>query len=52
MNFNFPYPTGEEIKVVQELAKFSPEMLDGREMWILQNFLGGDYNVPFTGNEL
>ena len=42
MNFNFPSPTGEEIKSVRELAKFSPELLDGRELWILRNFIGGD----------
>jgi hypothetical protein len=40
--FDFPQPTGEEIKVIQEIAKSNPEQLDGREMWILKEFMAGD----------
>jgi len=42
LDFDFTFPTGEEIKIVKELAEFNPEMIDGREMWILQNFVGDE----------
>lgn len=40
----FPSPTEEEIKVVKEIAKYNPDLLDGRELWILQNFIEGGAN--------
>jgi len=40
-NFDFPQPSAEEIRFVRKLAKNSPEELDSREMWILNEFLGG-----------
>ena len=42
-NFNFPLPKREEIEAVKELARSSPEMLDGRELWILREVLGGEF---------
>lgn len=39
---DFPSPTEEEIKLVKKIAKFNPEDLDGRETWILQEFIEGD----------
>ena len=37
-SFNFSLPTREEIESVQWLADVNPEFLDGRELWIFQNF--------------
>ncbi len=42
-NFNFPFPTREEIEAVKEFARSCPEMLDGRELRIIKEFLGGDF---------
>jgi len=39
--FEFPLPSAEEIRFVRKLAKENPEELDSREMWILNEFLGG-----------
>ena len=41
--FEFPLPSEEEIKAVKRIAKFNPEDLDGREMWILQEFVESDF---------
>lgn len=40
---NFPAPSGAEIKSVIALAKSNPMDLDGRELWILREFIGGDF---------
>jgi hypothetical protein len=40
--FDFPLPSEEEIRVVKEIAKVAPEELDGRDMWILREFLESD----------
>jgi hypothetical protein len=41
--FDFPSPTEEEIKTVKEIAKSNQEYLDGREIWILQEFFESDF---------
>jgi len=33
----------EEIEAVKEFSRSNPEMLDGRELWILKEFLGGGF---------
>ncbi|MFA5357411.1 MAG: hypothetical protein WC308_00600 [archaeon] len=43
MNFEFEFPTREEFQSVKELAENSVE-LDGRELWILENFSEGDFD--------
>ena len=40
--FDFPLPSEEEIRVVKEIAKFAPEELGGRDLWILREFLESD----------
>ena len=35
---DFSFPSEEEIETVQWLAKLSPELLDGRELWVFENF--------------
>jgi len=42
-DFEFTSPSKEEIKAVKQIAKSSPEDLDGREMWILQEFVESDF---------
>jgi len=42
-NFNFSLPTREEIEAVKEFARSNPEMLDGRELWILKEFLESEF---------
>ena len=37
-SFNFSSPSREEIEAVQWMAEACPEFLDGRELWIYQNF--------------
>ena len=43
MNFqNFQFPTREEIRMAEELARTNPENLTDRELWILKE-VGGDF---------
>ena len=42
-SFNFSIPNKEEIETVQWLAEINPDYLDGRELWIYQNFCGGEF---------
>jgi len=44
LNFQteFLAPSEEEIKAVKQIAESNPEELDGREMWILKEFIEGD----------
>ncbi len=44
LNFQkeFLAPSEEEIKIVKQMAESNPEDLDGREMWILKEFIEGD----------
>ena len=37
-SFNFSLPSREEIETVVWMAESCPEFLDGRELWIFQNF--------------
>lgn len=37
--FDFPLPAEEEIETIKEIAKFCPEHLDGRDIWVLQKFI-------------
>ena len=39
----FPSPSEEEIKTVNQIAESNPEDLDGRELWILQMFMEIDF---------
>ncbi|MBN2067529.1 MAG: hypothetical protein JW744_03615 [Candidatus Diapherotrites archaeon] len=41
--FDFPLPSEEEIRIVKEIARFAPAELDGRDRWVLREFLGGDF---------
>ncbi|MBN1940910.1 MAG: hypothetical protein JW772_01885 [Candidatus Diapherotrites archaeon] len=41
---NFPAPSREEIKAAIQIARNNPEDLDGREMWILKEFVGSDFD--------
>jgi len=38
--FVFSLPDEEEIKTLRLMAKHCPEQLDGRDIWVLQNFVG------------
>lgn len=38
MNLLVKIPDLEEIKEVKKIARNNPELLDGRELWILENF--------------
>jgi len=38
MVFQIPIPTEEEIQEVLDMSKNYPELLDSKELWILQNF--------------
>ncbi len=38
--FDFPLPSQEELEAIRLLARYCPEELDGRDLWVLQNFLG------------
>jgi hypothetical protein len=42
MIFSFIQPSKEEYLSVRRLAKTSPDDLDSRELWVLENFLEGD----------
>ncbi len=46
LNFQkeFLAPSEEEIKEVKRIAESNPEELDGREMWILKEFIEGDFD--------
>ena len=39
---NLPKPTREEFEVVKRIARFNPEDIDSRELWVLENFAEGD----------
>lgn len=39
--FDFPLPSQEELETVRLMAKHCPEGLDGRDLWVLRNFIGG-----------
>ena len=39
----FEFPTKKEFKAIKELQKNVPEVLDGRELWVLENFCEGDF---------
>ena len=41
MVYTIPLPTKEEIISVIKYSKEYPELLDERELWILENFVGG-----------
>ena len=41
MVLEIPLPTKEEIMSVIKYSKEYPELLDDRELWILENFVGG-----------
>lgn len=43
MNFDFDFPSWEEFQAVKKLAENLIE-LDGRELWILENFSEGDFD--------
>lgn len=38
--FDFPFPSEEEIKTLKLMARYCPAELDGRDIWVLQNFAG------------
>lgn len=38
MVFQIQNPTEEEVQEVLEISKNNPELLDERELWILENF--------------
>ena len=38
MVFQIQNPTEEEVQEVLEISKNNPELLDDRELWILENF--------------
>ena len=38
--FDFPLPDEAEIKTLKLMAKNCLEELDGRDIWVLQNFVG------------
>ncbi len=38
--FDFPLPSQEELEAIRFMARHCPEELDGRDIWVLQNFLG------------
>jgi len=40
-SFDFFLPSREEIETVQWLAEVNHSWLDGRELWIFQNFCEG-----------
>jgi len=39
---NFNKPSKEEILSVKRIAKYNPEDLDSRELWVLENLREGD----------
>ena len=41
--FDFSLPSQEEIRAVKEIADSNPELLDGRELWILKEFVESDF---------
>ena len=43
MVFQIQNPTEEEIREVLEISKNNPELLDSKELWILENFCDGDF---------
>ena len=40
MSFSIEIPSKEEIKAVVKMAKYFPELLDSKELWILENYVG------------
>ena len=36
-------PSWREIKTVMEIAEYDLDSLDGRELWIYQNYCSGDF---------
>jgi len=41
--FEFPLPSREEIKAVKQIAESNPDDLDGRDLWVLQEFVESDF---------
>lgn len=41
--FDFPIPDNEDFNTAKLIAESVPEHLDGRELWILRNFIEGDF---------
>ena len=41
MVFSIEIPSKKEIKAVIKMAKYFPELLDSKEIWILENYAGG-----------
>jgi len=41
-SLEFNKPSKEEILSVKRLAKYNPEELDSRELWVLEQSLEGD----------
>ena len=41
-DFDFSIPSKEEILAVKRLAKYNPEELDSRELWVLEQVIEGD----------
>lgn len=40
-SMNISPPSWREIKLVMEIAKGDLDLLDGRELWVYENYVGG-----------